>query len=105
MSLGLKNQIIPFLAPDFGEYRNLSNVRIAPDGIEYMGYAVRTERYRYVAWRNEETQEFVAHELYDLDSDPAETVNLATDPARTELLQQLETLRQEGWRAALPHGG
>jgi putative salt-induced outer membrane protein YdiY len=26
MSLGLKNQIIPFLTPDFGEYRNLSNL-------------------------------------------------------------------------------
>ena len=25
---------------------------VAPDGVEYMGYSIRTERYRYVAWMN-----------------------------------------------------
>jgi arylsulfatase A-like enzyme len=40
------------------------------------GYAVRTDRWRYIEWQ--EGQE--GAQLYDMDSDPGETTNLAADP-------------------------
>ncbi len=46
-----------------------------------MGYALRTARYRYVEWRDLKDDHVVARELYDQRKDPAETVNLADDPA------------------------
>jgi arylsulfatase A-like enzyme len=77
---------------------------IAPDGVEYMGYAVRTDRYRYVRWVNWETGEAVAHELYDHESDPGENVNLATRPDYAGVLEQLEEIRAAGWRSVRPGG-
>jgi iduronate 2-sulfatase len=75
---------------------------VAPDGIEYMGYAVRTDRYRYVTWVNWDTGEVAAHELYDHQVDPGENVNLAGQPAYAGTLAELERVRMAGWRAALP---
>jgi arylsulfatase A-like enzyme len=75
---------------------------IAPDGIEYMGYAVRTDRYRYVTWVNWETGEVAARELYDHETDPGENVNLAGQPEYAGTLAELEQVRLAGWRAALP---
>ena len=75
---------------------------VAPDGIEYMGYSVRTEGYRYVTWVNWDTRELVARELYDHETDPGETVNLADRPEHADRLAELERLRRGGWRAALP---
>ena len=77
----------------------------APDGIEYMGYSMRTERYRYVAWMNWSTKEYVARELYDHQRDPAENVNVAGRPEYGAVLAELEARRRAGWRAALPDGG
>jgi iduronate 2-sulfatase len=55
---------------------------------EVMGYGIRTERFRYVAWLEKDfrsdalTMDFkqVETELYDMKNDPNETVNLAKDP-------------------------
>jgi arylsulfatase A-like enzyme len=74
----------------------------APDGIPYMGYAVRTERFRYVRWMNWETRTWVARELYDLEADPGETVNLAEQPEYSETVADLDALRAAGWRRAVP---
>jgi arylsulfatase A-like enzyme len=78
---------------------------VAPDGIEYMGFAVRTERYRYVRWVNWETGETVAHELYDHREDPGENRNLAGQPGYDEILDRLEAVEEAGWRAARPTAG
>jgi arylsulfatase A-like enzyme len=75
---------------------------IAPDGIEYMGYSMRTEQYRYTAWMNWQTNQFVARELYDHRDDPDENVNLAGRPEYSTVVADLETQRRAGWRAALP---
>ncbi len=50
-----------------------------PDGKlpEIMGYSIRTERYRYTEWRDFQTGEVQAKELYDHHSDPQEMTNLA----------------------------
>jgi iduronate 2-sulfatase len=55
---------------------------------EIMGYGIRTERFRYVAWLEKDfrkdalTMNFkqVATELYDMKNDPNETLNLAKNP-------------------------
>ena len=49
-----------------------------------MGRSVRTARYRYTEWRDFKTGKLVASELYDHDTDPLETVNVAADPAQAD---------------------
>jgi iduronate 2-sulfatase len=65
-----------------------------------MGYSMRTERYRFTAWKNRKTEQVEALELYDHQTDPAENVNVAEDPQRAELVQHLLQQLNEGWRAA-----
>jgi iduronate 2-sulfatase len=67
-----------------------------------MGYTIRTDRYRYVEWRQWGTREVVARELYDHSSDAGEMVNLAGDKAHGEALAQLSKLLNAGWKAAIP---
>ena len=57
-----------------------------------MGYAVRTERYRYVEWRDWESKQIVARELYDHASDPHESHNVAGQAARAETVARLAGL-------------
>ena len=66
-----------------------------------MGYAVRTERHRYIEWRNWETGTVEARELYDHKTDPNETKNLAKEASEKENLKQLQQTLRSGWRAAL----
>jgi hypothetical protein len=51
---------------------------------------------------NWKTREIAARELYDLEGDPTETVNLAPRPEFRSVLEQLEAQRRRGWRAAEP---
>lgn len=44
---------------------------------EIMGYSIRSDRFRYTEWRDFQTSAVRARELYDHESDPQETVNLA----------------------------
>ncbi len=78
---------------------------LGADGIETMGYSVRTERYHYVAWMNWATRRITARELYDLEGDPAETVNLAPRPESRSVLRELERQRRDRWRAVVPSPG
>lgn len=66
-------------------------------GRNVMGRSIRTERYRYTEWNNEESAE-----LYDHHTDPYEYTNLARDPAHKEVVAELRRLLHEGWTAALP---
>jgi hypothetical protein len=61
-----------------------------------MGYAVRTDRYRYVTWVNQENGGIAARELYDHQLDPGENVNLAGRPEYADTLATLEAVRQAG---------
>lgn len=58
----------------------------------YMGRAIRTDRYRYVAWYEKTSGEVVEQELYDHNTDPGETINLAKN---TELSQVVEQLHKQ----------
>jgi hypothetical protein len=68
-----------------------------------MGYAMRTDRYRYVEWLDQKTRETKGRELYDHQADPGENVNLAGGQAgQQELVSQLSAQLQAGWKAAMP---
>lgn len=60
---------------------------------EYMGYAVRTDSYRYIEWRKFGTQDVTERELYHLaPGQQFETANLANDPGQKARIQQLSEI-------------
>jgi iduronate 2-sulfatase len=73
-----------------------------PDGKAYMGYTMRTDRYRYTAWIDWKTKAQVAVELYDHKADPLEDVNIAERPEMAEIKTELAHELAAGWRAQLP---
>ena len=75
---------------------------IAPDGVDYMGHSVRTDRYRYTEWVNWETKELAATELYDHEGDPKETRNVAGEAEYADARREMAAILEAGWRAALP---
>ena len=61
-----------------------------------MGYAYRTDRYRYIEWVETASGTVVARELYDYEQDPLETVNLAAHPDYGGLMYQYSvSMRRE----------
>ena len=57
-----------------------------------MGYAVRTDRYRYVEWRDIASHAVVGRELYDYETDPYETINHINDPADASVVTHMQQL-------------
>jgi arylsulfatase A-like enzyme len=78
-----------------GRYREKSEEQI-------IGYAMRTDRYRYIEWRNTQTGEIMATELYDHQSDPDENVNLADKPGFHGTVDKLHALMQRDRSQFLP---
>ena len=68
-----------------------------------MGYAFRTDRYRYVVWMGENfrtTQAYqkdlvVAEELYDYQKDKFETRNMLYDSGYGNILEEMQALSQQ----------
>jgi arylsulfatase A-like enzyme len=64
-----------------------------------MGYAIRTDRYRYIEWRVGDykiSKDYMAGkvdaaELYDYKKDPLETKNLIDDPQYSAVIKKLKT--------------
>lgn len=75
---------------------------VAPDGVDYMGRCLRTERYRYVEWKKKESDELIARELYDQRTDPQENNNIAELPENEEAVERLAAELKAGWQAAVP---
>jgi iduronate 2-sulfatase len=74
-----------------------------PRGKALMGYTMRTDRYRYTKWVNRKDPAKVdAVELYDHQTDPQENTNLAKDPAKREIIADLDKKWQAGWKAGVP---
>jgi len=67
-----------------------------------MGYAIRTDRHRYVEWRKRDGGQVVARELYDHSTDPAEDVNIAGEPGQREIAAVLARQLALGWQGSLP---
>jgi arylsulfatase A-like enzyme len=57
-----------------------------------MGYSFRTDKFRYIEWRNRSDGEVIAQELYHHPSDPEELHNLVDHPDHREALRQLKAL-------------
>lgn len=63
-----------------------------------MGYAIRSDRYRYIEWRKGNYKKSIdyihgeveAVELYDYETDPLETRNLASDKKYKDIIAQLK---------------
>jgi arylsulfatase A-like enzyme len=64
-----------------------------------LGRAMRTDRYRFIEWKGK-TSEKPVYELYDEQSDPNETMNLAEDPAKKPLVDELKQQLHAGWQGA-----
>jgi arylsulfatase A-like enzyme len=88
----LKNPALPWKKAAFSHYPR--------PGV--MGRSVRTERYRYTEWRKTEGGAFVARELYDFDTDPQGTTNIADEPAQAAPIKELAAVLSAGWKAARP---
>lgn len=69
---------------------------------EIMGYAIRTDRYRYVEWRDFKTDVVKAMELYDHQTDPHEVNNIADNSANADLIRTLKQMLRDGWQMARP---
>lgn len=72
-----------------------------PRGNEVMGKAIRTERFRYVEWERNEGG-IAARELYDLQSDPDESINVAAQPSYANTIEELHRKLEAGWQSARP---
>ena len=63
----------------------------AKAGPGFIGYSLRTDRYRYTEW--DETKQGV--ELYDHQTDPHEYANLAKNPQHADTVKQLSAKLHE----------
>ena len=63
----------------------------AKAGPGFVGYSLRTDRYRYTEW--DETKQGV--ELYDHQTDPHEYINLAKNPQHADTVKQLSAKLHE----------
>ena len=68
-----------------------------------MGYSMRTDRYRFTAWVDRyDSTKVDSIELYDHQSDPQENQNLAQQPDKKTLVDQLTAQWRGGWQLAKP---
>ena len=70
------------------EHPALTQVRRGPAATPFMGYSVRTDRWRYTEW--EDGKQGV--ELYDEVADPAERRNLAASPEHRTTVEDMQQL-------------
>lgn len=87
----IKNPRIPWKKAAFSQHLN---------GEKAMGYTMRTARYRYTEWQSR--GKTLAVELYDHETDPKESVNIADIPAKREIVAELARQLKAGWREARP---
>ncbi|MBC6998029.1 sulfatase [Cytophaga sp. FL35] len=66
-----------------------------------MGYAMRTHKYRFVVWKDFQNKnaEPLFYELYDHQTDPHETTNIAED--NPKLVEELLCQFNKGWKGNL----
>lgn len=71
-----------------------------PRGNNVMGYAMRTDRHRYIEWQDRDSGEVKARELYDHHCDPQENVNIADNADQSETVADLSALLRRHRRRA-----
>ncbi len=75
-----------------------------PRGKAMEGFAIRTDNFRYVEWRDGKDNSLLVAELYDHRKDSLETINVANDEGYKEIVIDLAKQLKDGWKAALPDG-
>lgn len=86
----------------FNQYpRDFTEIKHKRHG-DVMGYSIRTERFRYVQWREWISGKIHVHELYDHQTDPSEMNNLAGHPKYASTLIQHQRRLDAGWKSAIP---
>lgn len=90
------------------QHPRLAYYKEAPDS---MGYSLRSDAFRYTEWRDWNTGEVVARELYDHRVDPGETHNVAAAPYYAKdvgdlsvALEQFDPIVIPGWIPVLSAG-
>ncbi|HEX7262343.1 MAG TPA: sulfatase, partial [Luteolibacter sp.] len=76
--------------------------QVWPHG-KILGQAVRTERWRYVEWQKPNGS-VDARELYDMQSDPGETVNVAAKPENAQIVAEHSELVRKRLATPIPAG-
>ena len=71
------------------------------NGVEYMGYAMRTDTHRFVEWREFRTGVMTARELYDHRENHSETVNIIDNAPEKLMLSLTARLLKTHPRRAL----
>lgn len=74
---------------------------------EQMGYAIRTEQYRYVEWYNwlkdeKKKGDLLSRELFDHKTDPQENINLANELEYKDTVELISQQLKKGWRYSKP---
>jgi arylsulfatase A-like enzyme len=69
---------------------------------QIIGYAMKTDRYRYIEWKHTKSGEIRARELYDHQVDPSENVNEISNPEYADTVKELQQIMKRGWRGAKP---
>ena len=95
--------LVPVLRKPTATVKTYAVSQYPRNGDKVMGYAIRTDRYRYVAWFEGEfrkndvtaTAKPMAVELYDYQKDPDETVNVAGDAGIQPVVDQHAQLLRE----------
>ncbi|GAB3223586.1 sulfatase [Spirosoma arcticum] len=88
--------LLPLLKNPAASVKTFAHSEYPRSNDKVMGYAIRTDRYRYVAWLKNDFRERVATdlsnlveaELYDYEKDPDERVNLAMQTAYAPIVKQ-----------------
>ncbi len=87
----------PWKSAAFSQYP-----RGGKDSGPLMGYAIRTDRYRLVEWRERKTGKSVATELYDHQTDSDEGESIAKRPDQKEVVEKLKQQLSRGWKSSAP---
>ena len=69
---------------------------------QIIGYALKTDRYRYIEWRRTKTGEILARELYDHQVDPAENKNVAEKAEYGATVKEMHELMGQGHASYRP---
>jgi len=86
----------------FNQYpRDYTKIKHEKHG-DVMGYSIRTDRYRYVEWRDWKSSKVLHQELYDHSTDPHETINKAGIEEMASALSRHREILRDGWQGALP---
>jgi iduronate 2-sulfatase len=98
----VENSKLPWKTAAFSQYpRDYTKIKHDKHG-DVMGYAVRTDRFRYVEWRDWKSNEILEQELYNHSTDPHETINQAGIEEMASTIARHQEILNAGWQGALP---